>query len=240
MLLEAINLSVSYGKVNALNNVSFNICDGEIIALMGANGSGKSTSLKAISGLLIFFGGKITEGEVILNGVSIKNFQTHELAHKGLAVMPEGRGIFANMSIRENLEMGAFIRKDKKLISEDIDYVFDIFPELKHKSNKRAGILSGGEQQMLSLGRALMLKPKLILADEPYIGLSPYNIELISEKFIEVNKNGISIILVEQKVTVASHICDRGYIFENGEIVFSGSKGELTNNEKVQKFYLGN
>lgn len=239
MLLEAVNLSVTYGKVKALKDVSFHIEQGEIIAMIGSNGAGKSTALKAVSGLLGAFNGQITEGGVFLEDKSIKNLRTDELAYMGMAIVPEGRRIFSNMTVRENLEMGAFTRKNRKLIAEDIDYVLTLFPQLKARVNKRASVLSGGEQQMLALGRALMLKPKILLADEPSVGLSPNYIELIFEKFLEINQNGISILLVEQNAQMALDVCDRAYVFEVGQIIMEGKKDELINNEKIQQIYLG-
>ncbi len=239
MLLEAVNLSVTYGNVKALKDVSFGIDRGEIIAMIGANGAGKSTALKAVSGLLGAFSGQITEGEVFLEGKSIKHLRTDELAYLGMAIVPEGRRIFSSMTVRENLEMGAFTRNNRKLIAEDIDYVLTLFPQLKARANKRASVLSGGEQQMLAVGRALMLKPKLLLADEPSVGLSPNYIELIFEKFIEINQNGISVLLVEQNARMALEVCDRAYVFEVGKIAIEGTKSELVNNERVKQVYLG-
>jgi branched-chain amino acid transport system ATP-binding protein len=239
LLLEAVNLSVTYGSVNALKDVSFQIDRGEIIAMIGANGAGKSTALKAVSGLLGAFSGQIAEGEVFLEGKSIKHLRTDELAYLGMAIVPEGRRIFSSMTVRENLEMGAFTRNNRKLIAEDIDYVLTLFPQLKARANKRASVLSGGEQQMLAVGRALMLKPKLLLADEPSVGLSPNYIELIFEKFIEINQNGISVLLVEQNARMALEVCDRAYVFEVGKIAIDGTKNELINNERVKQVYLG-
>lgn len=240
LLLKVTNLSVAYGKVKALKDAAFHIEQGEVVAMIGPNGAGKSTSLKAISGLLEAFSGQILEGEVLFEEKSIKNLRTDELANLGIALVPEGRRIFPSMTVRENLEMGAFTRKDQKSIIEDIDLVLALFPQLKARVSKRASILSGGEQQMLALGRALMLKPKLLLADEPSVGLSPNYIDLIFEKFIEINQNGISILLVEQNAQMALEICDRAYVFEVGKIALEGSKEELVNNEKVKQLYLGN
>jgi branched-chain amino acid transport system ATP-binding protein len=239
LLLEAVNLSVTYGNVKALKDVSFGIDRGEIVAAIGANGAGKSTALKAVSGLLGAFSGQIAEGDVFLDGKSIKNLRTDELAHLGMAIVPEGRRIFSNMTVRENLEMGAFTRHHRKAIAEDIDYVLTLFPQLKARANNRASILSGGEQQMLAVGRALMLQPKLLLADEPSVGLSPNYIELIFEKFVEINQNGIGILIVEQNARTALEVCDRAYVFEGEKIVLSGTKEELIENIKVKQSYLG-
>ena len=239
MLLEAVNLSVTYSSVNALTDVSFQIDRGEIVAMIGSNGAGKSTALKAVSGLLAAFSGQITQGEVFLDGNSIKHLRTDELAHLGMAIVPEGRRIFSSMTVRENLEMGAFTRNNRKVIAEDIDYVLTLFPQLKARANKRASVLSGGEQQMLAVGRALMLKPKLLLADEPSVGLSPNYIELIFEKFVEINQNGISVLLVEQNARMALEVCDRAYVFEVGKIAIEGTHNELINNERVKQVYLG-
>lgn len=239
MLLEVKNLTVCYGKVKALENVSFNVNEGEIVAMIGPNGAGKSTSLKAVSGVLEAAGGHIESGEVLFEGESIRGFRTDELVKKGLSLVPEGRRVFPTMTVIENLEMGAYIRNDKGSIKEDIENIFTFFPKLKERMKQKAGTLSSGEQQMLALGRALMLKPKLLLADEPSLGLSPNFVDTIFDKLIEINKNGTSILLVEQNAQMALEVCHRGYVFEVGSIALEGKKEVLIENEKVKKVFLG-
>lgn len=239
MLLEVKNLNVYYGKVKVLNNISFNVNKGEIVTLIGPNGAGKSTSLKAVSGLLDSIGGHIEKGEVLFEGKSIKGLRTDELVRKGISIVPEGRRIFPNMTVLENLEMGAFSSNSKKFIQEDIKNILILFRQLKERMNQKAGTLSSGEQQMLALGRAMMLKPKLLLADEPSLGLSPNFIDIIFDKLIEINKNGTSILIVEQNAQMALEVCHRGYVFDVGAIALEGKKEDLIKNENVKKVYLG-
>lgn len=240
MLLEVNNLTVYYGKIKAIEDVSFHIDHNEIVTLIGPNGAGKSTCLKAVSGMLDAFGGRIVKGEIFLEDRSLNNIRTNELANFGVALVPEGRRIFPSMTVRENLEMGAFIRRDRKAsIDEDIDHILALFPQLKTRINRQAGVLSGGEQQMLAVGRALMLKPKLILADEPSLGLSPNYIDLLFEKLVEINLSGISILLVEQNAQMALELCHRAYVFEVGSIALEGSKEKVVSNERVRQVYLG-
>jgi branched-chain amino acid transport system ATP-binding protein len=239
LLLEAVNISINYGNVQALQNASFYIQQAEIVAMIGSNGAGKSTALKAVTGMLEDFGGQLVNGEVFLEGHSIKQLRTDQLAHRGMAIVPEGRRIFANLTVKENLLMGAFIRKHPKPIAADLDRILDLFPQLKDRLNRKAKVLSGGEQQMLALGRALMLNPKILLADEPSVGLSPNYIDLIFEKFLEIHNNGISILIVEQNAQMALELCNRAYVFENGAIVLSGHKTELINNIRIKQSYLG-
>lgn len=238
MLLEAKNLTVCYGMVKALENVSFSVNEGEIVAMIGPNGAGKSTALKAVSGLLDAVGGHIESGEIFFKGESIRGFRTDELVEKGLCLVPEGRRVFPTMTVLENLEMGAYTRNDKA-IKEDIENVLTLFPQLEERKRQKAGTLSSGEQQMLAMGRALMLKPKLLLADEPSLGLSPNFVDLIFDKLLEINKNGTSILLVEQNAQMALEVCHRGYVFEVGSIALEGIKEILVENEKVKKVYLG-
>lgn len=234
MLLEVRGLTVYYGAVRALEGVSFRADEGEIVAMIGPNGAGKSTALKAVCGLV-----KPRAGEVLLQGEKINGLRPDELVRKGLSLVPEGRRIFSTMTVLENLEMGAFIRKSNGTIKEDLEKVFTLFPHLKGRRNQRAGTLSSGEQQMLALGRALMLKPKLLLADEPSLGLSPNYVDLIFEKLAEINKNGTSIILVEQNAQMALEIAHRGYVFMIGEIALEGRGRNLLENGEVKKVFLG-
>jgi branched-chain amino acid transport system ATP-binding protein len=238
LLLEAKNLTVRYGMVKALENISFNVDEGEIVAMIGPNGAGKSTALKAVSGVLDATGGHIESGEILFEGKSIKGARTDELVEKGISLVPEGRRVFPTMTVLENLEMGAYTRNDKN-IKEDIDKVLALFPQLKERMSQKAGSLSSGEQQMLALGRALMLKPKLLLADEPSLGLSPNFVDLIFDKLIEINKNGTSILLVEQNAQMALEVCHRGYVFEVGSIALEGRRENLVKDEKIKKVFLG-
>lgn len=234
MLLEVKGLTVYYGAVRALERVSFRVDEGEIVAMIGPNGAGKSTALKAVCGLV-----KPTAGEVLLQGEKINGLRPDELVRKGLSLVPEGRRIFPSMTVVENLEMGAFIRQSNGAIKEELEKVFALFPHLKDRRNQRAGTLSSGEQQMLALGRALMLKPKLLLADEPSLGLSPNYMDLIFEKLTEINKSGTSILLVEQNAQMALEIAHRGYVFKIGEIVLEDKGRNLLEHEEVRKAFLG-
>jgi len=239
MLLEAKNLTVCYGKVKALDSVGFAVHQGEIVAMVGPNGAGKSTALKAVSGILNEYDGRIEQGEVLYEGKDIKGLRTDQLVKKGMTLVPEGRRVFPTMTVLENLEMGAYTTKDKSTIRNEINRVLDLFLQLKARLHNKAGTLSTGEQQMLTLGRALMLKPKLLLADEPSLGLSPNFVEVIFDKLIEINKNGMSILLVEQNARMALEICHRGYVFEIGRIALEGEKKNLLENEKVKEVFLG-
>jgi branched-chain amino acid transport system ATP-binding protein len=233
VLLEAKNLTVYYGAVKALEGVSFHVAEGEIVAMIGPNGAGKSTALKAVCGLV-----KPRSGEVLFQSEKINGLRPDELVSKGLSLVPEGRRIFPTMTVLENLEMGAFTRNDPQAISEDIGKVFNLFPVLKERQRQKAGTLSTGEQQMLALGRALMLKPKLLLADEPSLGLSPNFVDLIFEKLIEINKNGTSILLVEQNARMALEIAHRAYVFNIGAIALEDNAKNLFENEEVKKAFL--
>jgi branched-chain amino acid transport system ATP-binding protein len=239
MRLEAKNLTVYYGKVKALDSVSFAVQQGEIVAMVGPNGAGKSTALKAVSGILSQYDGRIEQGEVLFEGEDIKGFRTDQLVKRGITLVPENRRVFPTMTVLENLEMGAYTRSDKNEIRHDIDRVLDLFSQLKARVHKKAGTLSTGEQQMLTLGRALMLKPKLLLADEPSLGLSPNFVEIIFDKLVEVNKSSVSILLVEQNARMALEICHRGYVFEVGSIMLEGEKETLIDNEKIKKMFIG-
>lgn len=234
MLLEVRDLIVYYDTVLALDYISLNISEGEIVAMIGPNGAGKSTALKAICGLV-----KPKSGEVLFQGENINGRQPYQLVEKGLCLVPEGRRVFASMSVLENLEMGSYTRSNKKTLQEYIDKVFSIFPLLKERQRQRAGTLSSGEQQMLAIGRSLMLKPKLLLLDEPSLGLSPNYVNTVFEKIKEINKDGTTILLVEQNARMALEYADRGYVFEIGKIAFEDKAKNLLENDKVRKSFLG-
>jgi branched-chain amino acid transport system ATP-binding protein len=239
LLLEAKDLTVYYGTVKALEDVSFRVNGREIVAMIGPNGAGKSTALKAVSGLLEETGGKIESGEILFEGQNIIGLRTDELVIEGISLVPEGRRVFPTMTVFENLEMGAYTRSDKTSIRKDIGKVLMLFPQLKERIRQKAGTLSSGEQQMLAIGRALMLKPKLLLADEPSLGLSPNFVDLIFDKLVEINKNGTGILLVEQNARMALEICHRAYVFEIGSIALEGEKKSLIGNERIKEVYLG-
>lgn len=234
MLLEVKDLTVHYNNVKALDNISLKVREGEIVAMIGPNGAGKSTALKAISGLV-----KQTSGEIIFQGQTIKNLPNYELVKKGITLVPEGRRVFTSMTVLENLEMGAYIRNDKRLIKEDIQQVFDLFPVLKKRQKQIAGTLSSGEQQMLAMGRALMLKPKLLLLDEPSLGLSPNYVEVVFEKIREINQNGTTVLLVEQNARMALDFAYRGYVFKIGKIFLEDKAENLLKNKEIKKSFLG-
>jgi len=239
LLLEVKNLTARYGAVVALKNVSFEVGEGEIVAMIGPNGAGKSTALKAVSGVLTATDGSIDTGEILFEGNKIKGLRTDELVGRGMSLVPEGRRVFPTMTVLENLQMGAYKRNDKAAISKDIDMVLALFTELEKRVRQRAGTLSTGEQQMLAMARALMLKPKLLLADEPSLGLSPNYVELIFDKLVEINKNGTSILLVEQNASEALEIAHRAYVFSIGGIVLKDTGKNLLRDEKVKKAFLG-
>lgn len=239
MLLEVKNLRARYGAVVALKNASFNVGEGEIVAMIGPNGAGKSTALNSISGLLEAMDGSIDTGEILFEGRSVKGLRTDQLVAEGISLVPEGRRVFPTMTVLENLQMGAFKRNNKSAIQQDINSVLDLLPHLKDRVKQKAGSLSTGEQQMLAMGRALMLKPKLLLADEPSLGLSPNYLELVFDKLVEINKNGTSILLVEQNASEALEIAHRGYVFSIGEIVIEDTGKHLLSDEKVKKSFLG-
>lgn len=239
MLLEVRDITVYYGVVKALSDVSFHVESGEIVALIGPNGAGKSTALKAICGVLPATGGRVEKGQIVFNGENINGFRTDQLVRKGLTLVPEGRRVFPNMTVLENLQMGAFTKSPNKSIQSELERVFNIFPRLKERFKQRAGTLSSGEQQMLAIGRALMLKPKLILADEPSLGLSPNYVDLIFETLMKINSEGISILLVEQNAVRALEISRRAYLFRLGGIALEGNGRELLNDVKVKETFLG-
>lgn len=241
MLLEVKELTVNYGMVRAINNISLVVNEGEIVAMIGPNGAGKSTTLKAICGLLKETNGEIKNGDVVLRGESIKNVPTYDLVKKGLSLVPEGRRVFPTMSVLDNLEMGFYTQSSntKVQLSEAINKVFNLFPVLRQRLKQKAGTLSGGEQQMLAIGRALMLKPKLLLLDEPSLGLSPNYVEDVFEKIKEINRDGTTILLVEQNARMALEYADRGYVFEIGKIAFKDKARNLLENDEVRKSFLG-
>ena len=234
MLLTAKNLHTSYGKIRAIKGISFDVAQGEIVTLIGANGAGKSTTLRTLSGLEVPH-----EGSITFDGEDITGMRPHDITKKSLIQVPEGRRVFPQMSVRENLDMGAFLRKDRDGIADDLEHVLEFFPRLKERMSQKAGTLSGGEQQMLAMGRAMMAKPKLLTLDEPSMGLAPVIIDVIFEIICKLNDEGMTILLIEQNANLALGISDRGYVMETGVIKLSGTGEELLANEDVQKAYLG-
>ncbi len=233
-MLEIKGLNVHYGVIHALKDVELVVNDGEIVSLIGANGAGKTTLLHAISGIL-----KTTSGSMMLNGVELNKKSARDIVISGITQVPEGRRIFSGMSVYENLMMGAYLRKDKDGIKEDLEKVYDRFPILKERSNQDASTLSGGEQQMLAMGRALMARPKILLLDEPSMGLAPILVKEIFKIIKDIHAQGTTVLLVEQNARMALSIADRAYVLENGKIVLSGTGEELSNSEEIQKAYLG-
>ena len=233
-MLKVRDLSVHYGKIKAVRNIDMEIAKGEIVSLIGANGAGKSTTLRTISGLL-----KPKTGSITFLGQDIAGVRAHEIVKKGISQVPEGRRVFAEMTVMENLDLGAFVRKDKAGIQQDLKHVFELFPRLEERKNQSAGTLSGGEQQMLAMGRALMSRPKLLLLDEPSMGLAPLLIKEIFNIIVDINKSGTTVLLVEQNANMALSIANRAYVLETGRITLSGSAKELAASEDVRKAYLG-
>lgn len=233
-MLSVNNLEVYYGMIKALKGVSFEVEEGEVIALIGANGAGKTTTLHAITGLL-----EAKSGSVMFYDKDITKIPAHKIVSMGMAHVPEGRRVFANLSVMQNLKMGAYTRSDKEEIAASLETVFTRFPRLKERKNQMAGTLSGGEQQMLAMGRALMSKPKIILMDEPSMGLSPIYVNEIFDIIKEVSKQGVTVLLVEQNAKKALSIADRAYVLETGQIVLSGNADELLHNDSIKKAYLG-
>lgn len=233
-MLKVENLVVRYGMIEAIKGISFEVNDGEIVTLIGANGAGKTTTMHTISGLL-----KPTEGSILLDGVDITKIPAHKIVMMGLAQIPERRRVFASQTVEENLDLGAFTRKDKEGVAQDLERVYTLFPRLKERKKQLAGTLSGGEQQMLAMGRALMARPKILLLDEPSMGLSPLLVKEIFRIIAEINKQGTTILLVEQNAKMALAIADRAYVLETGKITLEGSGQELAASEQVQKVYLG-
>jgi len=233
-LLEVENLHTYYGNIHALKGVSLSVEEGEIVTLIGANGAGKTTTLRTISGLI-----KPREGKVTFDGEDLAPYLAHQIVYKGIAMVPEGRGVFAQLTVAENLDLGAYHRNDKSGIAKDLERVFTLFPRLKERRNQFAGTLSGGEQQMLATARALMAHPRLMLMDEPSMGLAPILVESIFDTLMEINREGTTILLVEQNAHMALQIAHRGYCLQTGEIVLNDCAEALRKNVMVQKAYLG-
>lgn len=233
-MLTLENISVNYGAIEALTDINLHVEQGEVVTLIGANGAGKTTTLRTVTGLL-----EPKEGRVMYEGKEISGVATHKLVPMGIAMSPEGRGVFANLSVRENLEMGAFIRKDKKGIADDMERGFTLFPRLKEREQQKAGTLSGGEQQMLAMARALMSRPRLLLLDEPSLGLAPLVVHTIFEAIELIRKEGATILLVEQNAYAALHHSDRAYVLETGRIVMEGNSKQLAQDPRVKEAYLG-
>ncbi|MBF0779632.1 MULTISPECIES: ABC transporter ATP-binding protein [unclassified Granulicatella] len=233
-MLKVEDLSVHYGMIQAVNQVSFHVNEGEVVSLIGANGAGKSTILRTISGLI-----KAKSGKITYLGESIEQTSAKKIVEKGLAHVPEGRHVFKGMSVQENLDLGAFLRKDKDGVQKDLRAVFERFPILEQRKHQDASTLSGGEQQMLAMGRALMTRPKLLLLDEPSMGLAPIFIKEIFNIIQDIQKQGTTVLLIEQNANVALSISNRGYVLETGKIVLSGTGQELLSSPEVQKAYLG-
>ena len=233
-MLEIKDLSVYYGVIQALKGISFEVNEGEVIALIGANGAGKTTTLHTITGLL-----SAKSGSIVLDGKDITRTPAHKIVKMGIAHVPEGRRIFQNLTVLDNIRLGAFTRKDKDAIAEDVEKVYKLFPRLEERKTQIAGTLSGGEQQMLAMGRALMSKPRIVVMDEPSMGLSPILVSEIFDIIESIRKQGTTVLLVEQNAKKALAISDRAYVLETGKIVLSGKASDLINDESVKKAYLG-
>ena len=233
-MLKVTDLVVSYGGIEALKGISFEVDQGQIVTLIGANGAGKSTTLRTISGLV-----PPKDGRIYFEGRDITDFNTQKIVETGIAMVPEGRRVFANLTVLENLRIGAYLRKDKEEIEEDINYVYDLFPRLKERSWQLAGTLSGGEQQMLAVGRAVMTRPKLIMMDEPSLGLAPLVVKDIFKIIQTLKSTGMTVLLIEQNANAALHACDYAYVMETGRITTSGTGEELLASEAIQEAYLG-
>jgi branched-chain amino acid transport system ATP-binding protein len=233
-LLEVEDIKVAYGKILAVKGISFNVDEGEVVSLIGTNGAGKTTTLRTVSGLL-----RPTEGEIRFNGTRIDGMAAHKIVELGLAQSPEGRHIFPRMTIEQNLLLGAYLRKSDSSIEQDVQRAYDLFPVLGERRRQAAGTLSGGEQQMLAMGRALMSKPKLLMLDEPSMGLSPIMMQRIMTTVSELREQGVTILLVEQNAQAALSLADRGYVIETGQVVLEDNGRALLGNEQVRKAYLG-
>ncbi len=233
-MLDVDNVHTYYGNIHALKGISITVEEGEIVTLIGGNGAGKSTTLKTISGLM-----RPREGHVCLNGEDLSAYKAHEIVSKGIVQVPEGRQVFGALTVMENLEMGAYSRNDRAGIREDAERVFKLFPRLKERRNQVAGTLSGGEQQMLATGRALMARPKLLLLDEPSMGLAPVLVDSIFDTIKQLHKQGTTILLVEQNARIALQVANRGYVIQTGEVILSDTAERLRENPMVQKAYLG-
>ncbi len=233
-MLEVKDLVVNYGVIQALKGISFEVKEGEVVALIGANGAGKTTTLQTISGML-----SPTSGQVLLEGTDITKIPGHKIVSMGMAHVPEGRRVFAQLTVLENLKMGAYTRSDKKEIADTLEKVYESFPRLKERQNQMAGTLSGGEQQMLAMGRALMSQPRIVLMDEPSMGLSPIYVEEIFNIIQSISNAGTTVLLVEQNAKKALAIADRAYVLETGNVVLSGDAKTLMNDDSIKKAYLG-
>ncbi len=233
-LLEVDNVHTYYGQIHALKGISLTVEQGEIVTLIGGNGAGKTTTLKTISSIL-----RPRQGKITLNGERLDTLPAHEVVLRGICQSPEGRRVFPRMTVRENLDMGAFLRRDTAEIAADIERVMDLFPRLRERVGQKAGTMSGGEQQMLAIGRALMARPKVLLLDEPSMGLAPLLVETIFETIVTINKQGTTVLLVEQNALMALTVAHRGYVLETGSIVLADSAASLQKNSEVQKAYLG-
>jgi len=233
-MLNVDNIHTYYGNIHALKGVSLTVEEGEIVTLIGANGAGKTTTLRTICGLI-----KPRQGKIILEGEDMANYKAHEIVYKNVAMVPEGRGIFAKLTVAENLDMGAYSRNDREGIAEDLERVFELFPRLKERRSQVGGTLSGGEQQMLATARALMTRPRLLLMDEPSMGLAPVLVEDVFDRIVEINREGTTVLLVEQNANMALQVASRGYVLQTGEIVLSDTAEGLRQDPTVQKAYLG-
>jgi branched-chain amino acid transport system ATP-binding protein len=233
-MLTLDNVSVSYGAIEALRGISLHVEKGEVVTLIGANGAGKTTTLRTITGLLTPRAGSVT-----FEGEDIGGKATHKLVARGISMSPEGRGVFANLSVRENLNMGAYLQKNRAEIAAELKNVFEMFPRLKEREHQKAGTLSGGEQQMLAMGRAMMSKPRLLLLDEPSLGLAPLVVHTIFEAIEQIRSKGTTILLVEQNAHAALHHSDRAYVLETGEITMEGNSKDLANDPRIKEAYLG-
>ena len=233
-LLKVTNLVVSYGGIEALKGISFEVEQGQIVTLIGANGAGKSTTLRTISGLV-----RPKDGRVYFEGRDITDYGTQKIVETGIAMVPEGRRVFPNLTVLENLRIGAYLRKDKDVIEQDIQYVYDLFPRLKERSWQLAGTLSGGEQQMLAVGRAIMTRPKMVMMDEPSLGLAPLVVKDIFRIIRTLKGTGMTVLLIEQNANAALHACDYAYVLETGRITMSGTGEELLASKAIQEAYLG-
>ncbi len=233
-MLELIEVHTYYGNIHALKGVSMTVAEGEIVTVIGSNGAGKSTMLRTIHGIL-----RPKKGTILLEGEALEKLPPHKIVERGVSQSPEGRLIFPRMTVQENLEMGAYTRKDKAGIAQDFEWVFKLFPRLKERINQKGGTLSGGEQQMLAIGRAMMAHPRIMLLDEPSMGLSPILVGQIFETIVELNKQGTTILLVEQNARMALSIAHRGYVLQTGEIILQDTSAKLKEDPMVQKSYLG-
>ena len=231
-ILESRDLGVSYGGIQAVRGISFEVSEGEVVTLIGANGAGKSSTLRSIVGLV-----KPSAGQISFAGQELRGLNTENIVKQGITLVPEGRRVFVNLTVYENLKMGAYMRKDR--LDDDLNWVYELFPRLKERSWQSAGTLSGGEQQMLAIGRALMSRPKLIMMDEPSLGLAPIVVQGVFDIIKEINRQGVTILLVEQNANMALKAADRAYVMETGRITMSGTGRELSENEEIRAAYLG-